>query len=188
MNNISSSQTNLNDADSEMSSQRNVHSHHTHSHLNHRPDTDDINTNLDQTVLNLVGNPNSMINILGESINQHLHQHEPLTVQQQQQPSAQNVEALVQQVLTANGDQQQRQQQGEDPNSFVGTLLKTLQSSLPFFVILIAKIFHQHLLGFFIVIGFMTTLHWSNRNLVHQIQLKVGLKILFKILKITIFN
>ena len=54
----------------------------------------------------------------------------------------------------------------------VSFLLGSLQSSAPFFIILIAKIFHQHLLGFFIVLGFMTTLHWSNRNLVHQVELR----------------
>lgn len=58
-------------------------------------------------------------------------------------------------------------------NNLLLMILNMLQSSLPFFLILVAKIFHQHLLGFFIVLGFMTTLHWSNRMLVHQIELKV---------------
>lgn len=56
--------------------------------------------------------------------------------------------------------------------SLVSFLLSSLQSSAPFFLIVIAKIFHQHLLGFIIVLGFMTTLHWSNRNLVHQVELR----------------
>jgi hypothetical protein len=58
-------------------------------------------------------------------------------------------------------------------NNLMFVILNMLQSSLPFFLILVAKIFHQHLLGFFVVLGFMTTLHWSNRMLVHQIELKV---------------
>lgn len=57
-------------------------------------------------------------------------------------------------------------------NNLISLLISSLQSSIPFLLLLIAKIFHQHLLGFFIVLGFMTTLHWSNRNLVHQVELR----------------
>lgn len=78
--------------------------------------------------------------------------------------------------------------------NLVSFLLGSLQSSAPFFLILIAKIFHQHLLGFFIVLGFMTTLHWSNRNLVHQVELRdkrqnkrLVLLILFLLLNALVF-
>jgi hypothetical protein len=56
--------------------------------------------------------------------------------------------------------------------NIISFLFSSLQSSFPFFLFLIAKIFHQHLLGFFIVLGFMTTLHWSNKSLVHQVELR----------------
>jgi hypothetical protein len=76
--------------------------------------------------------------------------------------------------------QQQQQQQAQpeqDPNAAAnGNIfvfaLKAMQSSIPFLVILVAKIFHQHLLGFFIVLGFLTTLHWSNKKLVGQVEVK----------------
>ena len=68
---------------------------------------------------------------------------------------------------------QQQQQEMNGPNNFLLLAFKTLQSSLPFVIILIAKIFHQHLLGFFVVLGFMITLQWSNKTLVKQVELKV---------------
>lgn len=84
---------------------------------------------------------------------------------------------------------------GEQPaNNLLLFVLQTLQSSLPFFIILVAKIFHQHLLGFFIVLGFVTTLHWSNKTLVRQVELKdkkenikLILLILFLFLNIAVF-
>ena len=132
---------------------------------------DDISTNIDQTVLNLVGNPNNIINILGESINQHQH-HSPLLQESDSVPH-ESTAALNSEVGEQN--QQQTDEHGQQPSGLVAAVLKTLQSSLPFAVILIAKIFHQHLLGFLIAIGFMATLHWSNRTLVNQVQLKVVL-------------
>ena len=76
----------------------------------------------------------------------------------------------------ANGQQQQQQQQQQNNpmnNSIFGVMLTTLQTSIPFVFILFAKILHQHLIGFFIVLGFMTTQHFSNKTLLNQIQLKV---------------
>ena len=79
-----------------------------------------------------------------------------------------------------NDQQQQQQQQQQQPANpeqapnFILFFMQALQSSLPFFIILVAKIFHQHLLGFFIVLGFVTTLHWSNKTLVRQVELKVS--------------
>jgi hypothetical protein len=117
----------------------------THSH-SHAPN-DQTTTSNNQVVLDLASNNNSNNQTSNESAdgNQQL-QPQPL--------QDQNIE-------------------GNAANGFFMLLMKTMQSSLPFFVILVAKIFHQHLLGFFIVLGFMTTLHWSNRTLVNQIQLKV---------------
>ena len=67
------------------------------------------------------------------------------------------------------------QQAGDQaaPNFFADAL-GAMTSSLPFVLIFIAKIFHQHLLGFIIVLGFLVTLHWSNRFLVNQVDLKVS--------------
>ena len=76
-------------------------------------------------------------------------------------------------------NQQQQAGQGEqapgEPNqaNFFVDALGAMTSSLPFVLIFIAKIFHQHLLGFIIVLGFLVTLHWSNRFLVNQVDLKV---------------
>jgi hypothetical protein len=72
---------------------------------------------------------------------------------------------------------QQQNEQQAPANNLITAIIKSLQSSLPFFIILITKIFHQHLLGFFIVFAFMTTLHWSNSNLCHQVELKVITKL-----------
>jgi hypothetical protein len=74
--------------------------------------------------------------------------------------------------------QQQQQQQHADQanvasNNLFMHVFKTMQSSLPFFLLFVSKIFHQHLVGFFIVLGFIVTLHWSNRTLVNQVELKV---------------
>jgi hypothetical protein len=86
-------------------------------------------------------------------------------------------------VLNLNNDgnhqDQQQQQQAQDDQANVSQnnlfmhLFKTMQSSLPFFLLFVSKIFHQHLVGFFIVFGFIVTLHWSNRTLVNQVELKV---------------
>lgn len=98
-------------------------------------------------------------------------------------------------------DPSQAEQTGEQAhpgaaqgNNLVSFLVSSLTSSLPFFILLIAKIFHQHLLGFFIVLGFMTTLHWSNRSLVHQVELRdkkqnkrLIMLVLFLLLNITVF-
>lgn len=75
------------------------------------------------------------------------------------------------------GQQQQAQaEQGGEPAppNFFADALGAMTSSLPFILIFIAKIFHQHLLGFIIVLGFLVTLHWSNRFLVNQVELKVS--------------
>jgi len=79
-------------------------------------------------------------------------------------------------------------------NNLVVTILKSLQTSLPFLLIILAKVFHQHLMGFFILLGFMTTLHWSNRSLVHQVELKdkkenkkLVMLILFLLLNVLVF-
>ncbi len=60
----------------------------------------------------------------------------------------------------------------EESRNILSVVFSILRSILPFFLVLVAKVFHQHLLGFFIVLGFMTTLHWSNKNLVHQVELR----------------
>jgi hypothetical protein len=96
-----------------------------------------------------------------------------------------------------NDNQPQQNQQQQDmnvSNNFFLLAFKTLQSSLPFFVILVAKIFHQHLLGFFVVLGFMTTLHWSNKTHVKQVEFKdkkenhkLILLIVFLMLNVAIF-
>lgn len=109
-----------------------------------------------QTVLNLV-NQSNLVNLINDAVNQ----------QQQQQQQNQHQHQHLPQQQPNNNDQ------GDNQNGFVNLLVKTLQTSLPFFLILLVKILHQHLFGFFIVIGFITTLHYSNRMLVNQVQLKV---------------
>ena len=78
--------------------------------------------------------------------------------------------------------------------NIISFIFSSLQSSFPFFLFLVAKIFHQHFLGFFIVLGFMTTLHWSNRSLVHQVELRdkkqnlrLALLVLFLVLNALVF-
>ena len=119
---------------------------HTHSHSHEQQ------PNSDQVILNLIANGNGVAPT-EEQISNFIQ------LQQQQQ------------------QQQQQAQQEQDPNAAAnGNIfvfaLKAMQSSIPFFVILVAKIFHQHLLGFFIVLGFLTTLHWSNKKLVGQVEVK----------------
>jgi hypothetical protein len=163
------------------------HHSHSHSHLGqqavymseaseeHLMSGHTSIVNPEQTVLNLNNPATNIISMLGEAMNQPNGPLTQLTPMQQQE--------LLQQVLQSQmgagggggepglvGPPGPDQQQ---PPSFVTGVIKTLQSSLPFLIILVAKIFHQHLLGFFIVLGFMTTLHWSNRTLVNQVQLKV---------------
>lgn len=70
---------------------------------------------------------------------------------------------------------------GNPVNGLFGVFLKSLQTSIPFVFILFAKILHQHLIGFFIVLGFMTTLHFSNKTLLNQIQLKVRSCLFFRL-------
>ena len=84
---------------------------------------------------------------------------------------------------TGNEQQPQQQPGNPDPNAPRNVFMvaaNAMQSVIPFIIILIAKIFHQHLLGFFIVIGFITTLYWSNKTLIHQVELKVFLDHLSK--------
>ncbi len=100
--------------------------------------------------------------------------------------------------LTSNepnqdGNQQTTQQQ---PQSLLKLILMSLQTNIPIILILIAKVFHRHLfgtfrsprlniqfsilnvflkhLGFLIILAFLGTLHWCNRCLVKQIELKVN--------------
>lgn len=112
----------------------------------------------------------------------HTHSHSHMTPTDSDLPPN-NLDQIVLN-LQANGanenglpnDQQQQQPANpEQAPNIVLFFIQALQSSLPFFIILVAKIFHQHLLGFFIVLGFVTTLHWSNKTLVRQVELKVSL-------------
>jgi len=142
-----------------------LNSNLNHNH-SHASDAETAQNNFDQIVLNMQTNgQNGNPNNSNENGIQHEHQH-------QHQPG---------------GDQTPN-------NNFLLFLVQTLQSSLPFFVILIAKIFHQHLLGFFIVLGFVTTLHWSNKTLVRQVELKdkkenikLVLLVLFLFLNVAVF-
>lgn len=118
------------------------------------------------------------------------HSHESQTVLNVQASANSNPESVE---ATASATESE-QAQVNTPTSFIPFMISSLQSSLPFFILLIAKIFHQHLLGFFIVIGFMTTLHWSNRNFVHQVELrdkkqnkKLVLLVLFLLLNVIVF-
>jgi len=146
---------------------------HTHSHINNNENTN-LPNNLEQIVLNLQNNnTNTNSNPVNNNDEQQQHQQENGSPLQQQQNNATPAE--------------------QQPNFFL-FLIQALQSSLPFFVILVAKIFHQHLLGFFIVLGFVTTLHWSNKTLVRQVELKdkkdnlkLILLILFLILNVAVF-
>jgi hypothetical protein len=160
----------------------NVHASTSHNNLNPAVymtsgEQDELSTNLDQTVLNLVAPNSNIMSMLGDAISQQRHHHGSAPVHQL---TAQQQQELLQQVLQQqqNGGGEQAAgaagQPGAEPAGFVSVVIKALQSSLPFIIILVAKIFHQHLLGFFIVLGFITTLHWSNRTLVNQVQLKVN--------------
>ena len=93
-----------------------------------------------------------------QAAHQHLHSHD--TSDEQQLGAAAAADA-------AGGASP------STPTGLISVLVRTMQSSMPFFFILVAKIFHEHLIGFFIVLGFLTTLHWSNRTLVGQVELKV---------------
>ena len=124
-----------------------------------------------------------------EPVNRTMSQETVLNVQanNNNSPNAEGVEAT-------SSNESTEQAQANTPTSFIPFVVSSLQSSLPFFILLIAKIFHQHLLGFFIVLGFMTTLHWSNRNFVHQVELrekkqnkKLILLVLFLLLNVTVF-
>jgi hypothetical protein len=138
---------------------------HTHSHSHEQP-----LPNADQVVLNLIANGNGV------------------------PPTEEQINNLIQ-----LQQQQQQAQQEPDPNAAPNGnvflfALKAMQSSVPFFVILVAKIFHQHLLGFFIVLGFLTTLHWSNKKLVSQVEVKdkkqnhkLALLIAFLLLNVAVF-
>jgi hypothetical protein len=118
--------------------------------------------------------------------NFHSHQHDQTQLQLNTNESNDlNDRVVLNMTQNTNApqvaDTQQLQQATQEANNeqnpqanLMLMILNMLQSSLPFFLILVAKIFHQHLLGFFVVLGFKTTLHWSNRMLVHQIQLKVS--------------
>lgn len=122
-------------------------------------------SNSDQVIINLFSNnsqqqqhENNSVSIAGASseanlIQQNQNEHDHNHTHQQPQ-------------------QQQQDMDAQNNNNFFFLAFKTLQSSLPFFVILVAKIFHQHLLGFFVVFGFMITLQWSNKTLVKQVELK----------------
>jgi hypothetical protein len=94
----------------------------------------------------------------------------------QQQPMAQEAGAAAGGDQAGGGDAPP----GNPVNGLFGVFLKSLQTSIPFVFILFAKILHQHLIGFFIVLGFMTTLHFSNKTLLNQIQLKVRSCLFFR--------
>lgn len=126
--------------------------------INHQLIMNSALSNSDQVVLNLLANNGNTGNHLGnentsaepsDASHHHNHGH------------------------SHNQQQQQQQQEMNGQNNFFLLAFKTLQSSLPFLIILIAKIFHQHLLGFFVVFGFMITLQWSNKTMVKQVELKV---------------
>lgn len=123
---------------------------HSHTHSHSQMPNDQSTASNSQVVLDLASS-NSNNNTNNQANNNSTDANQQLQTQPLQD---QNIE-------------------GNAANGFFMLLMKTMQSSLPFFVILVAKIFHQHLLGFFIVLGFMTTLHWSNKTLINQIQLKV---------------
>ena len=117
---------------------------HTHSHGHEQQ------PNSDQVILNLIANGSGAA------------------------PTEEQISNFIQ---LQQQQQQQQAQPEQDPNAAAnGNIfvfaLKAMQSSIPFLVILVAKIFHQHLLGFFIVLGFLTTLHWSNKKLVGQVEVK----------------
>lgn len=156
-----------------------------------------------QTVLNLADPVESaqLLSTISETLSQH-PSWPNLSPQEYQQVVQQHLSNL-----TGGGGGVQGGEQGHDhqhqhqhnpdnqqPAGPFAMIIQALQSSFPFLAILVAKIFHQHLLGFFIVLGFLTTLHWSNRTLVNQVQLKekkqnhkLLLLILFLLLNVVIF-
>lgn len=102
-----------------------------------------------------------------QALQQHYHIHQQ--DQQQPQQQQQQMQQAGNGAFVAN-----QPPPGQMPENNIYTMaLRALQSSIPFIFILLAKILHQHLIGFFIVIGFMTTLNYSNQTLIGQIALKV---------------
>ena len=74
----------------------------------------------------------------------------------------------------SNEPQQPQQSNTQEHNSgFANLIIRGLQSSLPFLIIALVKLLHQHFFGFLIVLGFLTTQHFANKILVKQIELKV---------------
>ena len=143
-----------------------------------------INTESNNSVMSSTNLPNQMQSY--NRLNSAYQQHDPSQshIIFPGGELAPNTEDQIVLNLQANGgnengilnDQHQQQQpvNPEQAPNFVIFFFQALQSSLPFFIILVAKIFHQHLLGFFIVLGFVATLHWSNKTLVRQVELKVS--------------
>lgn len=126
---------------------------------NFQNDLGNLNSVESQAVLNLI-NQSNLVNLINDTI-QHQQQ------QEQQTNHDHNHHHYNQQ-------QPQSDQQADNQNGILNRLITILQTSLPFALILLVKILHQHLFGFFIVIGFLTTLHYSNKILVNQVQLKVS--------------
>jgi hypothetical protein len=68
----------------------------------------------------------------------------------------------------------QNESYDEQNNNIFRMALLALQTNLPIILILFIKVFHQHIIGFLIVLAFLATLHWSNRFLINQVELKVS--------------
>lgn len=176
---------------------RNINNSNNCSRGGHGHSHDGINTNTNSNSHQVVLELNQMVTGMngnrdgGGSSSQEVLSAGPSD--QQPQPQQQQQQLQLSQEQSQLNQHQQEETNGNN-NGLFGLALQTLQSSLPFFLILIAKIFHQHLIGFFIVLGFITTLHWSNRTLVNQVQLKekkqnhkLALLILFLVSNVFIF-
>ncbi|RNA41043.1 RING finger and transmembrane domain-containing 2-like [Brachionus plicatilis] len=87
-----------------------------------------------------------------------------------------NLNGLMSEVVNnpnPNEPQQAQQINTQEQNpSFANLVVRSLQSSFPFFIIALVKLLHQHFFGFLVVLGFLTTQHFANNILVKQIELK----------------
>lgn len=133
----------------------------------------------------------SSSNSIGQNMNVNNHNHSHESSQ-----TVLDLQGTVNDSQEATGGEppDPTQDQASRASSIVSFLFSSLQSSFPFFLFIVAKIFHEHLMGFFIVLAFMTTLHWTNRSLVHQVELRdkkqntrLALIILFLLLNTGIF-
>lgn len=100
----------------------------------------------------------------------HAHEQDQSFVMNMPNSVGNNSEVNIEEATDQN-ESYDEQNNNQNNNIFRMALL-ALQTNLPIILILFIKVFHQHIIGFLIVLAFLATLHWSNRFLINQVELK----------------